>query len=171
MFCSPPTSPLTWSPRTRPLHSNPCHPERSEGAAFLPLLATKSFRIRTSKKCARNPFRIRTSKTQDLKPFRMNTYKKTGGRWAHPSSQRLHSLPRVTDHGSRIADHGPQVMGHLFSAFSLAGRTLFPDVLSSVCTRFSLPPHPSFRAERDLCTSERFWGDEISLRLYWRITL
>jgi len=41
-------------------------------------LATKSFRIRTSAKCACNSCRIRTSETQDLKPFRMNTSKKTG---------------------------------------------------------------------------------------------
>jgi|HubBroStandDraft_6_1064221.scaffolds.fasta_scaffold07195_4 hypothetical protein len=39
---------------------------------------TKSCRIRTSAKRARNSRRIRTSKTQDLKPFRMNTYRKTG---------------------------------------------------------------------------------------------
>jgi len=42
-------------------------------------LATKSFTIRTSEKCTRNPFRIRTSKTKDLKPFRMNTSRKGGG--------------------------------------------------------------------------------------------
>jgi hypothetical protein len=40
---------------------------------------TKSFIIRTSAKCSRNPFTMNTSKTQDLKLFRMNTYKKTGG--------------------------------------------------------------------------------------------
>jgi hypothetical protein len=44
-----------------------------------PSLATKSRRIRTYAKRARNPFTIRTSKTQHLKPFRMNTYEKTRG--------------------------------------------------------------------------------------------
>ena len=50
-------------------------------------VASKSFRIRTSAKCAHNSFRIRTYKTQDLKPFRMNTYEKTGGGVARPLSQ------------------------------------------------------------------------------------
>ena len=39
---------------------------------------TKSFTIRTYRKCPYNSFRIRTSKTRHLKPFRMNTYRKTG---------------------------------------------------------------------------------------------
>ena len=65
-----------------------CHPERSEGSAFLLRVASpainhrpriaKPLRIRTYEKPAPNPFRIRTSKTQDLKPFRMNTYEKRG---------------------------------------------------------------------------------------------
>ncbi len=38
---------------------------------------TKSRRIRTYEKRARNPFTICTSKTQDLKSFRIRTYKKT----------------------------------------------------------------------------------------------
>src|SRR5271170_4236476 len=42
------------------------------------VLSSKPFRIRISKKYARNSRRIRTSKTQDLRFFRMNTYKKTG---------------------------------------------------------------------------------------------
>src|SRR4029077_20918345 len=76
-----------------------CHPERSEGSAFLSTSFVSSlrnlqtfqhsslptvpraipFRIRTSEKRACNPFRIRTSKTLDLKSFRIRTYKKTGG--------------------------------------------------------------------------------------------
>src|ERR1700731_4052227 len=74
---------------------SPCHPERSEGSAFLspskcsaaasaPHLfllspfSSNPFRIRTSAKRARNPFTMNTSKTKDLKPFRMNTYEKKG---------------------------------------------------------------------------------------------
>src|SRR5579859_8127973 len=34
MFASPSTSPTNHSPRLRPLHSNCCHPEHSEGSAF-----------------------------------------------------------------------------------------------------------------------------------------
>src|SRR5208282_2693009 len=59
-----------------------CHPERSEGPAFLspaPSFAPIPFRIRTYAKSARNPFRIRTSKTKDLKAFRIRTYEKTPG--------------------------------------------------------------------------------------------
>jgi hypothetical protein len=48
-------------------------------AAPRPSLATKSRRIRTYTKRARNPFTIRTSKTQHLKPFRICTYEKTRG--------------------------------------------------------------------------------------------
>ena len=53
-------------------------------ALFLPSVTshqsqfTKSFIIRTYRKCACNSFRIRTSKTRHLKPFRINTYRKTG---------------------------------------------------------------------------------------------
>src|SRR4029077_3051444 len=100
MFSSPNTSPTPSCPRT--LCSNECHPEQSEGSAFLPFFrlapprsstsslgrslvypeprrATNPFVIRTYGKCAHNSFRIRTSKTQELKPFRIRTYKKTGG--------------------------------------------------------------------------------------------
>ncbi len=100
MFSSPNTSPTPSCPRA--FRSNRCHPEQSEGSAFLlflrlaplpsftpslgrspvytePRRATNPFIIRTYGKCAPNPFRIRTYKTQDLKPFRIRTYKKTGG--------------------------------------------------------------------------------------------
>jgi hypothetical protein len=59
-------------------------PPVAASALFLPPITahqsqvTKSFIIRTYRKCSCNSFRIRTSKTQHLKPFRMNTYKKTG---------------------------------------------------------------------------------------------
>jgi hypothetical protein len=64
-----------------------CHPERSEGSAFLCSTqspATKSFRIRTYEKCTPNPFGIRTSKTRDLKSFRIRTYEKSPRGEGHP---------------------------------------------------------------------------------------
>jgi hypothetical protein len=99
MFCSPNNSPTPSCPCA--LRSHGCHPEQSEGSAFLlfirlarlpsfgPSLGrsaaypehrrpTNPFIIRTYGKCASNSFRIRTYKTQDLKPFRIRTYKKTG---------------------------------------------------------------------------------------------
>jgi len=83
-FC-PPTTPSACL-RSHSVHSNWCHPECSEGSAFVSLfparhssLATNVFRIRTSAKLACNPFRIHTSKTQDLNPFRIRTYEKTPG--------------------------------------------------------------------------------------------
>jgi hypothetical protein len=100
MFSSPSTSPANRSPRFRPLHSNGCHPEQSEGSASVfhlaarhPPLATIPFRIRTYEKCTPNFFRIRTSKTQDLKPFRIRTYEKTPG-GVHPSHQVICPAPR-----------------------------------------------------------------------------
>jgi hypothetical protein len=106
MFCSPNTSPTPPCPRA--LRSDACHPEQSEGSAFLPFLrlapprsstpslggplvytgprrTTNPFIIRTYGKCAPNSFRISTYKTQDLKPFRIRTYKKNGGRGRIPS--------------------------------------------------------------------------------------
>src|SRR4029077_7789858 len=86
MFSSPSTSATNRSPRLRPLHSNGCHLEQSEGSASIfhlaarhPPLATIPFRIHTYEKCTPNSFRIRTSKTQDLKPFRIRTYEKPPG--------------------------------------------------------------------------------------------
>jgi hypothetical protein len=62
-------------------------PSVAASALFLPPVTglqsqvTKSFTIRTYRKCAYNFFRIPTSKTQYLKPFRINTYeKRPGGR-------------------------------------------------------------------------------------------
>src|SRR5580765_7003179 len=131
MFSSPPTSPRNWSLRTLPLHSNRCHPERREGSAFLPILATKSFRIRTSTKCARNPFRIRTSKTQDLKLFRMNTYEITRGGGAL-RIQGLLFLPWITEHGPRTARHKSPATEFL--------RAILPPVCATECPSSPRPP-------------------------------
>jgi hypothetical protein len=89
-LCSGGACPARSSPRRCAIFFR-CHPERSEGSAFLCSLATRPlftpslegslatipFKIRTYEKSARNPFRIRTSKTQDLKSFRIRTYGKT----------------------------------------------------------------------------------------------
>jgi hypothetical protein len=113
MFCSPNNFPTPSCPRA--LRSDGCHPEQTEGSAFLlflrlaplpsstpnlgrslvypePRRAANPFIIRTSGKCAPNPFRIRTYKTQDLKPFRIRTYKKTGVGGTHFKHE-THSPP------------------------------------------------------------------------------
>jgi hypothetical protein len=92
---STPSSSRSSHPHFSPLslHSEYSRPgtrtDLVEAAKFLPFilatrhspLATIPFRIRTSKKRARNSRRIRTSKTKDLKPFRIRTYEKRG--WGH----------------------------------------------------------------------------------------
>jgi hypothetical protein len=68
---------------------------------------TKSCRIRTSAKRARNSRRIRTSKTQYLKPFRMNTYEKNG------EGERVSVGPRVASRRIKlVSESASEVYKH-----------------------------------------------------------
>ena len=78
MFSSPAASPTNRSPLPPPFHSNRCHPERSEGSAFLfsPIRAlsvsaftspdARSFNSKLSTAC---PERSRRVNTPSLSPF------------------------------------------------------------------------------------------------------
>jgi len=88
----------------------------------------KSFRIRTSIKCACNSFRMNTSKTQHLKPFRMNTSKKTRrGAWWH----RLQPVLFAPAHSFTLSPEGHARRGGPLLPYSLTPYSLL--------TRFSYP--------------------------------
>jgi hypothetical protein len=74
MFSSPSTSPANRSPRFRPLHSNGCHPEQSEGSPSVFFLAARHPPLATI-------------------PIRIRTYEKTPG-GVHPSHQVICPAPR-----------------------------------------------------------------------------
>ncbi len=145
---SQPASAANCSSHPRQLYSNSCRPERSEGSAFLPILATchsplatKSFTIRTYGKFSRNS-------------FRSNTYKKRRGwgSWWHRLQPVLLTPAR---HSARVRmninpRHLRFLCFHTLTHSFALSKTLSPIVscpsaLFAQNTRGGVPPLSSYR--------------------------